>query len=62
MTTPTPFTIRRLGPDDINQVRDLLAVFGEAFEDVPIYTGAQPDRHYLDRLLGSETVVVLVAL
>lgn len=60
--TPTPFTIRRLAAGDINQVRGLLAVFGEAFEDVPTYTGAQPDRYYLGKLLGSETVVVLVAL
>ena len=62
MTKPTPFTIRRLAAGDIDQARGLLAVFGEAFEDVPTYTGAQPDRHYLDKLLGSETVVVLVAL
>jgi len=62
MTKPTLFTIRRLAAGDIDQVRGLLAVFGEAFEDVPTYTGAQPDRHYLDKLLGGETVVVLVAL
>lgn len=62
MTKPTPFTIRRLAPGDIDLVRGLLAVFGRAFEDVPTYTGAQPDRQYLDRLLGSETVVVLAAL
>lgn len=62
MTKPTPFTIRRLASGDIDLARDLLAVFGRTFEDEPTYVQAQPDRHYLDRLLGSETIAVLVAL
>jgi aminoglycoside 3-N-acetyltransferase I len=62
MTKPTLFTIRRLASDDIDLVRDLLAVFGQAFEDEHTYTQAMPDKTYLDKLLGSETVVVLVAL
>jgi len=62
MKKPIPFTIHRLAAGDIDQVRGLLAVFGQAFEDVPTYTRAQPDQQYLDKLLGSETVVALVAL
>ena len=62
MTRQTPFTIRRLATGDIDLVRELLAVFGQAFEDEHTYTQAQPDETYLDKLLGSETVVVLVAL
>lgn len=62
MTNLLPFTIRRLVSGDVDLVRDMLAVFGQAFEDVHTYTQAQPDQQYLDKLLGSETVVVLIAL
>ncbi len=61
MTTPTPYTFRRLTSGEIGLARDLLAVFGQAFEDEPTYTLAQPDRQYLAKLLGSETIAVLVA-
>ncbi len=61
MAKLTPFTIRRLASGDIDLARELLAVFGQAFEDAPTYTGAQPDRQYLDKLLGRETVIALVA-
>ena len=62
MMKQSPVNIRRLAAGDIEQVRGLLAVFGQAFEDVPTYTGTQPDQHYLEKLLGRETVIVLVAL
>ncbi|MEO9875640.1 MAG: AAC(3)-I family aminoglycoside N-acetyltransferase [Anderseniella sp.] len=62
MTKQTPFTIRRLASGDIDLVRDLLTVFGQAFEDEHTYIQAQPDETYLDKLLGNESVVVLVAL
>jgi aminoglycoside 3-N-acetyltransferase I len=58
----TPFTIRRLATGDVDLARDLLAVFGQAFKDEHTYTQAMPDKSYLDKLLGSKTVVVLVAL
>lgn len=61
MTGLKPFTIRRLAPGDIDQVRQLLAVFGAAFEDEQAFTRAQPGPGYLDTLLGKETVTVLVA-
>ncbi|MEM9471451.1 MAG: AAC(3)-I family aminoglycoside N-acetyltransferase [Pseudomonadota bacterium] len=61
MTILKPFTIRRLASGDIDLARDLLAVFGQAFEDEPTYTLAQPDKQYLAKLLGSETIAVLVA-
>lgn len=62
MNQLTPFTVRRLSSGDSDLARGLLAVFGEAFEDRQTYTQAQPDRQYLDKLLGSETIAVLVAL
>jgi len=62
MTKQTPLTIRRLASGNIDLVRDLLTVFGQAFEDEHTYIQAQPDETYLDNLLGSETVVVLATL
>lgn len=62
MTKAKPFTIRRLVPGDVDKARDLLVVFGQAFEDDHTYTKAQPDRQYLNKLLGHETTIVLTAL
>ncbi|MEO1162038.1 MAG: AAC(3)-I family aminoglycoside N-acetyltransferase, partial [Pseudomonadota bacterium] len=62
MTKAKPFTIRRLVSGDIDKARGLLAVFGQAFEDVHTYTKAQPGRQYLNKLLGNETVIVLASL
>jgi aminoglycoside 3-N-acetyltransferase I len=40
----------------------MLTMFGEAFQDVRTYTGAQPGKFYLERLLGSDTFIALAAL
>lgn len=53
--------IRRLGPGDQAAFADLMTVFGEAFEDRETYTGARPGPAYVERLLGSGHVAVLVA-
>ncbi len=37
-------------------------MFGEAFDEVETYTGARPRRAYLERLLGSDCFIALVAL
>ena len=42
-------------------LREMLALFGHAFEDLPTYTDRQPDDTYLDRLLGSDTFVAIAA-
>jgi len=42
-------------------MRDLLAVFGEAFGESATYCDAQPDSSYLRRLLGGECFIALVA-
>jgi aminoglycoside 3-N-acetyltransferase I len=54
--------IRRLGPADPAFAHALLDVFAEAFEDPDRYAAARPDGAYLERLLGSETFVAIVAL
>lgn len=40
----------------------MLAMFGEAFQDTHTYTGAQPGKPYLQRLLGSDTFIAVAAL
>lgn len=54
-------TIRRLGADDVDTMRGMLAMFGDAFEDPGAYHRAQPDAAYLARLLGSETFIARAA-
>lgn len=66
MTNPSthndPFEIRVLGAQDAATARAMLHLFGRAFDDVPTYSGAQPDDGYLRHLLDSDTFVAIVAL
>jgi aminoglycoside 3-N-acetyltransferase I len=58
---PDPVVIRRLGAADIESLRSLNEVFGQAFEDPEAYGGEAPSDDYLGGLLGKAHVVVLVA-
>lgn len=40
----------------------LLQAFGEAFDDLPTYTGRRPDAAYVRRLLASDGFIALVAV
>src|SRR5690554_3148638 len=60
--SPTPATIRMLAPDDLTLMEDLLTTFGEVFEDMEVHGGARPDAAYLQRLLGGDHFIALVAL
>src|SRR5690606_2078159 len=51
----------RLGTGDVPAMRALLCMFGAAFEDLPMYTSAQPSDPYLERLLGRDHFVALAA-
>jgi aminoglycoside 3-N-acetyltransferase I len=51
-----------LGPDDIGRMRDMLAMFGEAFDERDTYTAAQPTDDYLRRLLASDSFIALAAM
>jgi len=62
MTPYAPFTIQTLTPGDVAMMESLLDVFGEAFDDVETYGGARPGAAYLERLLGRDEFIVLVAL
>jgi aminoglycoside 3-N-acetyltransferase I len=54
--------IRQLAADDLPLVQALLAVFGEAFDDVPTYTKQPPSAGYLRQLLGGDSFIALAAL
>ncbi len=61
MAAYSPVHVRRLGADDIGSFRAMLAMFGEAFEDVETYVRAQPSDAYLEGLLGGDTFFALAA-
>jgi aminoglycoside 3-N-acetyltransferase I len=54
--------IRHLTADDLPLMYELLAMFGEAFNDVDAYTAHLPSAGYLRRLLGSRTFIALAAV
>ena len=51
-----------LGRDDLDRFRDLLNVFGEAFEEEALYASAPPSDDYLRDLLSQPEFVAVVAL
>lgn len=46
------FSVRTLTGGDVAAMRDMLAMFGTAFEDVDTYTKRQPEDAYLAALLS----------
>ena len=52
----------QLDTQDVELLKDLLRVFGEAFEDVETYQGAIPSEAYLRSLLAMPHFIVVVAL
>lgn len=57
-----PLFVRTLTPGDVPMMRELLSLFGRAFDDVKTYSEHQPDDSYLEKLLNSETFIAIVAL
>lgn len=53
--------VQVLDGNAVPALRELLALFGEVFEDLPTYTGAQPDDSYLGELLARDTFIAVVA-
>lgn len=62
MPISAPCKIRQLASDDVAAMESLLTTFGEAFEEVENYGAARPSAAYLERLLGSDYFIALVAL
>lgn len=58
---PATVDVRVLKADDVMPARDMLNLFGREFEDEATYSQRQPEDHYLQRLLGSDTFVAIVA-
>jgi aminoglycoside 3-N-acetyltransferase I len=54
-------TVAQLTPSDVAPLKNLLRVFGEAFEDVESYQGAVPADDYLQALLALPHFIVVVA-
>lgn len=54
-------TVRRLGSADIGAMRDLNALYADAFEDHETYHRDTPDDAWLAHQLGRETIILLVA-
>ena len=42
MSQRTPFVVRELTSDDTDLFREMLAVMGQAFDDLDTYTSVQP--------------------
>jgi aminoglycoside 3-N-acetyltransferase I len=55
------YRYQQLTPRDLAPFKQLLAVFGAAFEDRSTYQDAIPSDAYLGKLLGRSHVVALVA-
>ena len=55
------FDVRILDTGDIASMRGMLSMFGATFGELATYTANQPDDAYLERLLGSDTFVAVVA-
>lgn len=51
-----------LGPGDLQAMRSMLALFGEAFGEPGTYTANQPTDEYLGGLLASKTFIAVAAL
>lgn len=56
------FVVRALTAADLPQLRELNAVFGQAFEDAPRYCSEPPSDGYAQRVLAEPRTIVLVAL
>ena len=62
MTGSAEFEVRRLFAGDLPIMRELLRVFGEAFDEIETFSARKPADDYLKRLLGKSDFVALAAL
>lgn len=56
-----PVEIRQLTPNDGGLMIALSTCFGEAFKDMPTYTGKRPSADYLKALLSGDSFIALAA-
>jgi aminoglycoside 3-N-acetyltransferase I len=55
------YIYKQLSRYDVSLLKDLLGVFGEAFDEPDTYQGNIPSDDYLKTLLGNEQFIVVVA-
>jgi aminoglycoside 3-N-acetyltransferase I len=53
---------QKLGPTNLEAMRDLLRIFGEAFGEPRMYRSAQPRDSYLHKLLGQSHFIAMAAM
>lgn len=56
------YSYRQLTGEDVPVLKELLKVFGDAFQDHETYQSAVPAPEYLRSLLGKQQFIVVVAL
>jgi aminoglycoside 3-N-acetyltransferase I len=61
MSRAADVRVRRLTSDDVALMHALLSIFGEAFDEEATYNDNRPSPGYLQRLLGSDAFIALVA-
>ena len=62
MSPSQSYDFKLLEHGEVAEMRDLLRVFSEAFEDAPTYGERPPSDAYLNRVLEMEHFIALVAL
>lgn len=56
------YSYKQLAATDIGKLKQLLKVFGDAFEEVDTYQSSVPTDEYLSKLLGKDAFIAVVAL
>jgi len=56
------YNIQHLTADDVEFMRSLLGIFGDAFNEIETYRNQQPSTSYLKQLLSKDHFIALVAL
>jgi len=62
MLTGVHYSYRRLTCADVSLLKDLLRVFGEAFDEIDTYQRSAPSDDYLSRLLTKQHFIAVVAM
>jgi aminoglycoside 3-N-acetyltransferase I len=62
MLTAGHYSYRRLTCADVSLLKDLLRVFGEAFDEIDTYQRSAPSDDYLSRLLTKQHFIAVVAM
>lgn len=57
-----PALVRLLDRDDVAPMRAMLAMFGEAFDEVHTFADHPPRAAWLQRLLGSDAFIAIAAM